>query len=451
MSVPAYPSYRDSAVEWLGEVPSHWEVRRIKLVAKLNPSKTEVADLPDDVEVSFLPMEAIGEDGAIDLTRTRAVSEVRNGYSYFADGDVVFAKVTPCLENGKGALMRGLLGGRGFGTTELTVLRPRSPVHGPYLRWVTFSRVFRGPAEGEMVGAGGLKRVPDDFVADFRIAWPPEAERVEIAAFLDRETAKIDALVEAQRRLIELLKEKRQAVISHAVTKGLDPTAPMKDSGIEWLGEVPAHWLVTPVRKVAKLESGHTPSRSKPEWWENCTIPWFSLADVWQIREAKRDYVCETKELVSELGLANSSARLLPANTVILSRTASVGFSAIMGIPMATTQDFANWICGPRLSHEFLLQVLRGMSGEFRRLMMGSTHNTIYMPDIQSLAMALPPLDEQMKIVDHIKQLAGRYDDLTAEAERAVELLRERRAALISAAVTGKIDVRNAVREAEAA
>ncbi|WP_432207125.1 restriction endonuclease subunit S [Brevundimonas naejangsanensis] len=153
-----------------------------------------------------------------------------------------------------------------------------------------------------------------------------------------------------------------------------------------------------PIRKLAKLESGHTPSRSKPEYWQDCTVPWFTLADVWQIREAKRDRIFETKEMVSELGLANSSARLLPEGTVMLSRTASVGFSAIMGVPMATTQDFANWICGPKLLPDFLLLCLRAMGGEFRRLMMGSTHNTIYMPDIEALTVAAPPINEQVAI-----------------------------------------------------
>src|SRR5262249_38776938 len=136
-----------------------------------------------------------------------------------------------------------------------------------------------------------------------------------------------------------------------------------------------------------------------PEYWENCTIPWFTLADVWQIRDAKAEYVFETKEKISELGLANSAARLLPRGTVMFSRTASVGFSAIMGKDMATTQDFANWVCGPRLSPEYLLLAFRSMTSEFRRLMMGSTHNTIYMPDIQSLQFALPPLAEQSEIV----------------------------------------------------
>jgi len=395
-------------------------------------------------------MEAIGEDGSTRLDATRPLSEVQSGYSYFRDEDVVVAKITPCFENGKGALVRGLHGGIGFGTTELIVARPlRDRLDSEYLQWIFQSSEFRKLGEGFMYGAGGQKRVPDDFVRDYRIALPPLSEQRSITSFLHRETGKIDALVEEQRRLIVLLKEKRQAVISHAVTKGLDPNARMKPSGLEWLGDVPEHWVVTPIRSVARLESGHTPSRSRPEWWEDCTVPWFSLADIWQVRKEGRTVITETSEQVSEIGLANSSARVLPAGTVMLSRTASVGFAAIMGVDMATTQDFANWVCGPKLSNHFLLWTFRAMRPEFSRLMMGSTHNTIYMPDLAAFRMPLPPMEEQRELVAFLQSSTGQIDSLLRQAMAATELLSERRAALISAAVTGKIDVREAATEQE--
>lgn len=209
-----------------------------------------------------------------------------------------------------------------------------------------------------------------------------------------------------------------------------------QNSRVDWMGRVPEHWVVMPIRLAAKLESGHTPSRSHPEYWEDCTTSWITLADVWQIREGNTKYIHETKEKISDLGLANSSARLLPKNTVILSRTASVGYSAIMGAEMATSQDFANWICGPTLHPEFLLYVFRSMQGEFGRLMMGSTHNTIYMPDIQSLRFAQPPLDEQLSIVEFLDRETSKIDALVAEQRRLIELLKEKRQAVISHAVT---------------
>ena len=141
-----------------------WVNTRLRYVAELNPSVR--ADLLADQakEVSFLPMEAVGEDGSLDLTRTKPVADVRNGYSYFEDGDVTFAKVTPCFENGKGAVMAGLTEGAGFGTTELTVLRPRPGTDARFLRYFLSSAAFMADAAGAMTGAGGLKRVPDWYV-----------------------------------------------------------------------------------------------------------------------------------------------------------------------------------------------------------------------------------------------------------------------------------------------
>ncbi len=213
-----------------------------------------------------------------------------------------------------------------------------------------------------------------------------------------------------------------------------------KDSLVEWLGKVPRHWKTGKIRRFARLKSGHTPSRQHPEYWHDCTIPWFSLADVWQIRDGGARYVHETSELVSELGLANSSARLLPKGTVILSRTASVGFSAIMARDMATTQDFANWVCGPDLRPEYLLYGFRAMKGDFDRLMMGSTHQTIYMPDIAKLALAVPPLPEQDAIIVFLDRETGKIDALVAEQEKLIALLKEKRQAVVSHAVTKGLD-----------
>lgn len=386
-------------------------------------------------------MEAIGEVGELDSGRRKRLDECRSGYTYFAEGDVTYAKVTPCFENGKGAVIRGLEGGHGFGTTELTVLRPTA-INRDFLYALTYADCFRQPGASEMLGSGGLKRVPDDFARGYRAGIPPPAEQSTIAAALDRETARIDALIAKKTRFIELLKEKRQALITHAVTKGLDPTVKMKDSGVEWIGEVPEHWAVVPIRRVAQLESGHTPSRLVPAYWENCTIFWFTLADIWQVRKEGRVVVTETSEKVSELGVANSSARKLPAGTVILSRTASVGFPAIMGCEMAVSQDFAAWICGERLDNQFLYLTLKAMRQELGRLTMGSTHKTIYMPDIEQLRCPLPKIEEQQRIVESVARNTARIDSLSSAADRSITLLKERRSALITAAVTGQIDLR---------
>ena len=156
MKLPRYPKYKDSGVKWLGKLPEHWTVTRLRFVARLNPSKSEIKNTPGDTLVSFLPMEAIGDDGQLDLSRTKPFEEVSSGYTYFAEGDVTLAKITPCFENGKGALMKGLTAGFGFGTTELIVARPIvNAIESEYLTCVFNSHTFRKLGESEMYGAGG--------------------------------------------------------------------------------------------------------------------------------------------------------------------------------------------------------------------------------------------------------------------------------------------------------
>lgn len=200
-----------------------------------------------------------------------------------------------------------------------------------------------------------------------------------------------------------------------------------------WLAT--SRWPTAPIRLVARLGSGHTPSRNIPEYWENCTVPWVTLADVWQLRSGTVSVISDTKEKVSALGLANSSAVIHPAGTVILSRTASVGFSAIMGSDMATSQDFATWTCGPRLDPKFLLHALRGMSPDLKRVATGSTHKTIYMPDIEQLRVPLPPLEEQRRIADFLDAETARIDQLSSLQQQVMRRLDERESAQLDLAI----------------
>ena len=251
-----------------------------------------------------------------------------------------------------------------------------------------------------------------------------------------------------QQRLIELLKEKRQAVISHAVTKGLNPDAPMKDSGIEWLGEVPAHWEVTKMKWVARMESGHTPDKKVPAYWDDGDIPWVSLNDTGFLKD--NDYISETAYAVTQLGIENSSAHLLPAHTVVFSRDATIGRCAITTRAMAVSQHFIGWVCGKAIVPEFLLLRLRSMTGELERLTTGATLKTIGMPEVRTLVTPVPPLREQRAVIAWVSNQTARLDTLTTTAHHAIDLLQERRTALISAAVTGQIDVRPAAERASA-
>lgn len=433
-----YPKYKDSGVEWLGKIPAHWEVKRLRHVASLNPLPNWRA-LEQQAEYPFFPMEAIGESGELDRSRRKLLDECRTGYTYFAEGDVTYAKVTPCFENGKGAVIRDLDGGHGFGTTELTVLRPIA-IDRDYLFAMTSAESFRRPAAAEMLGSGGLKRVPDEFARNYLAAIPPAPEQVSIAAALNRETARIDALIEKKTRFVELLKEKRQALITHAVTKGLDCDVKMKDSGVEWIGEVPEHWDVARVKHVARQESGHTPDKKNPEFWEDCRIPWVSLKDSDTLRNV--DYIYNTDTCINERGLAGSSARILPKGTVVFTRDATVGLCAITARPMAVSQHLIGWVYIGKLNPEFLLRVFEAMAPWLDSRTAGATIKTIGMDDIGALMMPYPPMSEQIRIAAHLQLVKESMKRLIELTERSISLLKERRGALITAAVTGQIDLR---------
>lgn len=442
MSVPRYPEYKDSGVEWLGEVPAGWEVKRLRFLAQLNPSRTETANLAPTTEVSFLPMDAVGDDGTLDLERTRQLQDVETGYTYFREEDVTFAKITPCFENGKGAVMRGLTGGLGFGTTELIVARPRpDQTTSDYLHWVFSSPPFRKLGEAAMYGAGGQKRVPDAFVRDFALAMPPLPEQATITAFLDRETGKIDALVAEQERLIELLKEKRQAVISHAVTKGLDPNAPMKDSCIAWLGKVPAHWEVSRVKHLCLhvVDCLHT----TPTYDGDVEYPAIRTADV-----DRGVLLLDQARLVSLEIYEERIQRLRPvAGDILYSREGErFGMAALVpeGVDLCLGQRMMMFRVNDRVSPGFTMWLLNS-DAVYKQVLEkvgGSTSPHVNISDIINFHVTLPPPDEQSKIAEHIATTTASVDALIAESQLAIDLLKERRAALISAAVTGKIDVR---------
>jgi type I restriction enzyme S subunit len=451
MSLPRYAEYKDSGVRWLGEVPSHWNLMRLRRCVRLNPSKSEVAAMPRDLEVSFLPMEAVGDDGSLILECERPIQEVETGYIYFRDGDVAFAKITPCFENGKGALMVGLSHGVGFGTTELTVARPiPGLMSSAFLHWIFRSSNFRSDGEASMHGAGGQKRVPDNFVRELLWAVPPEPERKRIANFIDRETVKIDALISQQEKLLTLLAEKRQATISHAVTRGLNPNARMKDSGVPWLGKVPAHWLIGRIKHmISSIEQGWSPQCENypAETSEDWGVLKVGCVNGGVFRPSENKRLPDELEPMSQYALRQGDLLISRANTRDL-----VGGAAVV------TEDHPKLLLCDKLYRlrmdgacclsDFLAALL-GADGarsqiELQASGASSSMLNIGQSVILDMPVALPPMEEQFRIVGFITTERRRLDELQRESKYAIDLLKERRSVLIAAAVTGKIDVRQA-------
>ncbi|HMN12883.1 MAG TPA: restriction endonuclease subunit S [Bellilinea sp.] len=444
-----YSSYQKADSQWFREIPTHWEMKRLKFVAQLNPSKSEITHLPGNIEVSFLPMEAIGDDGTLTLAESRSLDQVWQGYTYFRDQDVVVAKITPCFENGKGALCAGLVNGIGFGTTELYVLRSLPGTDAKFLFYLTVSEPFRNLGTATMYGAAGQKRVSDDFIRDFIIAFPPLPEQRTIAAFLDRETARIDRLIAAKERLITLLEEKRVALISHAVTKGLAPNVPMKDSGIEWLGEIPAHWEVKSLKYLTtSIEQGWSPScENRPaepgEWGvlkvgcvngicfdptENKALPIETNPQArYEIRPG--DLLisrANTKEL---LGSAAVVTDTVPQHLLLCDKLYRLRIDPKLCLP-----GFISFALGSSVSRYQMEREATGAS---------SSMQNIGQDTIKNLHLPVPKVREQEAIASFIHAQNARFETLSSQIQQAIKLLSEFRAALITAAVTGKIDVSN--------
>lgn len=298
---------------------------------------------------------------------------------------------------------------------------------------------FRALSQGTNVRR---KQLEFDTFGSIRVRLPSLARQVAIG----RALSIAEQAIASAHRLCEELNVAKRVTMRELLTLGTarDPSR-LRPLSSRWImGRIaegvtagPEGWRLVQLTAVAKLESGHTPSREHPEWWSG-NIPWLSLADTDALDSLN---ITETAERVTPEGIINSSARILPAGTVVLSRTATVGKATILGVAMATSQDFANWVCGPELEPRYLLQVFRHMSREWERLQEGSTHQTIYMPVFKRLQIFLPPKEEQVRIAD-----IGEAFDCRIDAESA--LLRERinsRDALAGELLSGRLRLPPAV------
>lgn len=318
-------------------------------------------------------------------------------------------------------------------------LRPARDVDSRFACYVFASLYAGGRTRAAIKQTTGIQNLDLDALLATRVRCPELPEQRAVADYLDRETARIDALIEKRQRMMALIRE-GALVRQELLATGRSQKVQMSPSGHDWLGPIPENWSVVRLKHYARIESGHTPSRTRPELWENCTIPWVTLNDVGYLEA--HEWVEETVNLISEAGIASSSARVLPGGTVILSRDATVGRCGILARPMATSQHFIDWICGQHLRPRYLWLLFRtAMQTHFASLTDGATLRTIGMPDIGELVVPLPPLDQQDLIVEQAEEVRKRAAKTTELLDKQVSLLQERRRALITAAVTGELEI----------
>jgi len=448
MSFPRYPAYKPSGVAWLGEVPEHWDVTALKhgYVVTLSKMLQPEAASERDMLLPYLRAANIRWSGVDD-------SDVKTMWFSARDREHLLLQVGDLLVSeggdvGRSALWKGEIGECYF-QNSVNRVRPSNGNLTSFLRYWMSTMKDKGFID-VLCNKSTIAHFTAEKVGAVPVPLPPLVEQLSIATFLDRETAKIDALIAEQQRLIELLQEKRQAVISHAVTKGLNPDAPMKDSGVEWLGEVPAHWETLKLSKIThKITNGYVgPTR---DILVEEGVPYIQATHIkrGRINFDKSYYVRP------EWSAAHSKSVLEEGDVLVVQTGAGTGDVGLVSSEDEGFNCHALIILAPTksvISGHFLSAVLLSDCGQqkLESIQTGGMHPHLNCGNIKFVDIPVPPIDEQEAIINFIAMRTESFDNLSSDAMVAIALLQERRSALISAAGTGQIDVRGLAPEASA-
>ncbi|MCI5145643.1 MAG: restriction endonuclease subunit S [Candidatus Electrothrix sp. AR3] len=434
MRYGVYSAYRDSGVEWLGAVPEHWESRRLGAYGAFQGGTGFPHEIQGKKRLKY-PFYKVSDTN---LDGNEIYLSIANNYISQETANKISAKI-----NKSGSIMfpkvgAALLGNKRRILSVESIVDNNCMVFSPYKGDIKYWYYWLSELDfGQISNPGPVPSVNESQLTNFPSIFPPVEEQTAIANFLDRETSKIDQLISKQQQLIALLKEKRQAVISHAVTKGLDPEAKMKDSGVEWLGEVPAHWVVKNYRystKIYRGKFGHRP-RNDPEYYDG-EYPFIQTGDIARAGKVITSY----KQTLNEKGI--SVSQKFSAGTLVMAIAANIGDIATLNFEAYAPDSVVGFKPKPDCDLEFLRCSLMGALPVLEQSSTQNAQANLNIDRIGSVSAAFPPLHEQIKISSEIDQLMRKTDILIEKATKAIALLKERRTALISAAVTGKIDVR---------
>ena len=433
----AYPEYKDSGVEWLGYIPEHWQIWKLAHAFEIIGSGTTPPSDTNDWygdDINWVTTGELRED--IILSTSKKIKKKTLQYfstlKIYPKGTILIAMYGATI----GRL--GILGESATTNQACCALSKSNYLSNMYLFYWLIS--FRQEII-QLSSGGGQPNINQEKVASLKISTPTLKEQKKIINFLTYETSKIDTLIEKQQQLIKLLEEKRQAVISHAVTKGLNPNVPMKESEIDWVKNIPYHWGKTPMRWSTKIFSGGTPSKNKEEYWENGTIPWLNSGSVNQKK------ITTPSAYITKKGYLYSSAKWIPRNSLVIALAGqgkTKGMVAIVDIDTTCNQSMGaiipnkNKFITTYLYYWLLInyQNIRNLSG-------GDLRDGLNLELIADIECPMPPLEEQEKICSFIEKEIFIINQLNDKTNQVIDLLKEHRTALISAAVTGKIDVRN--------
>lgn len=424
---------------WLGGYPLNWRKTRIKRVCRFAPTFSGRKPGPDD-ECTVVPMEAVSDHGAVAVEAKGSFCDVLSGLNLFENGDVLFAKITPCMENGKGAYVTNLSTRYAFGSTEFHVLRPSHEIDGRFLYYVTFNPTFRAWAEKNMHGAAGQQRVPARFLKYTHLTLPPFAEQKRIAAYLDASCAAIDRAVETKQKQLETLDTLRKSIITPAVLSGLNPDRPSQQIENPWLRQIPVGWKLVSLKRVSETQSGITLGKV----YDGPIVerPYLRAANV------QDGYLDLEKITTIELPESQVERYELQAGDVLMTEGGDLdklgrGFLwegqidgclhqnhvfAIRTIRRLLLPEFLNYLTSSQFGRDYF-----EATGK-RTTNLASTNST----KVGLLPVPLPPLAEQREIVQHINQQLKKTSEIQSLIASQITTLTNYRKSLIHECVTGK-------------
>lgn len=430
-----YTAYKDGGVEWIGEIPEHWEIKRVKSIAQVYNGAT-----PKSIEGYW--------NGAIawvtpsDISQLGEQKFIKETIRTITETGLQSCGCTLCPPNSLIVTNRAPIGNIAISKIAITtnqgcksIVMEDADVHFIYYVFKVSTEELNARGQGTT-----FTELSTFSLRNFKIALPPLPEQHQIVRFLDDKTAKIDRLIRLKQRKIDLLREKRTALINHVVTKGLYPNVKMKDSGVEWIGEVPEHWKITKLKYEYSIQSGGTPSKDNAEYWDG-HIPWVSPKDM------KSIFITESVDKITEEGLNAITCKLIPENSLllvvrsgILQRTIPV---AINAVPVTINQDLKAVCSKGAATVWYLYYFIKG--NELNLLndwgKQGATVESIETEFMMGFEFPLPPKAEQEVMTHYLNQQTSEIDTLIQMEQKKIDLLKEYRQALISEVVTGKVRV----------
>ena len=433
MTSTAYKQYKNTNHAWIEATPAHWKTGRVKDFVETNAAVKVPADLAEDALVEFVPMTNVNDElGQITEFNFVPYRDVSTGYTKFKNKDVIFAKITPCMENGNSAVVNGLCKNIGFGSTEFIVFRAKSKLGEKYLHYFFHNDLFLKNAEPFMKGTAGQKRISSQFMATHFFALPPLNEQFSIVSYLDKKTSRIDLNIGLLNKKAKQYEKLKQSLINETVTRGLDKTVAMKDSGVEWIEEVPTHWNVCRVAEIAKQNKV-----------KNIGLVEKNLLSLSYGRIIRKD-------LNTNFGLLPESFetyQIVKNGAIILrltdlqndQKSLRVGHVGENGI---ITSAYLGLNFNKKIHSKFAYYLLHVYDlCKVFYWFGGGLRSTMRYEDVKIIPFVVPPSHEQQAIVDFLDEKTAKIDQIVITINDQIEKLKELRKTLISDVVTGKIKV----------